>query len=98
MASNNVAQDVQEQILSTIRKSQEIALEALKSWVDTVQGVTEKIPSVDIPFADRLPKPQDDVASGNQFAEQILASQKKFANEVLEVAKPLLPGEDKSAS
>ncbi len=91
--ASTATQDVQEQILSTIRKSQEMALDALKTWVETVQSVTAKIPSVDVPFADRLPKPHEVVANSYGFAEQVLRNQKKFADEVLEVTSPLLPGE-----
>jgi hypothetical protein len=53
---------------------------------------------VSLPFADRLPNPADIVASGYDFAEQILTSQRKFASEVLEVASPLLPGEDSKSA
>ena len=88
---STVTQDVQEQILSTVRKSQEIALEALKTWVETVQSVTARIPSVEIPFANQLPTPHDVVTSSYKFAEQVLSNQKKFADEVLEVTSPLLP-------
>ncbi len=91
--ATTTAQDVQEQILSTIRKSQEMALDALKAWVDSVQSVTAKIPSVDVPFADRLPNPHEVVANGYGFAERMLKNQKKFTDEVLEVTSPLLPGE-----
>jgi hypothetical protein len=94
--TNTTTQDVQEQILSTIRKGQEVALDALKTWVETVQSVTSRIPSVDVPFADRLPKPHDVVASSYKFAEQVLSNQKKFADEVLEVTSPLLPGQEDS--
>jgi hypothetical protein len=96
--TNTTTQDVQEQILSTIRKGQEVALDALKTWVETVQSVTSRIPSVDVPFADRLPKPHDVVASSYKFAEQVLSNQKKFADEVLEVTSPLLPGQEDSKS
>jgi hypothetical protein len=89
---NTTAQDVQEQIFSTIRKGQEVTLDALKTWVESVQSVTAKIPSVDMPFADRLPKPHDVVASTYSFAEQLLSNQKKFADEVLAVTSPLIPG------
>ena len=95
--ASNIAQDVQEQVLSTIRKSQEMAIDALKTWVETVQSVTQSlpsIPSVSLPLADRLPNPQDVVARGYDFAEQILSNQRKFTDEILEVASPLLPGED----
>ena len=95
--ASNVTQDVQEQILTTIRKSQEIALDALKTWVETVQSITPSIPSVSLPLADRLPDPHEVVARGYDFAEQILSTQRKFADEVLQVTSPLLPGETKSA-
>jgi hypothetical protein len=93
---STTTQDMQEQVLGTIRKGQEIALDAFKTWVETVQSLTPSIPSVSLPLADRLPKPHDVVARGYDFAEQILSNQRRFADEVLEVASPLLPGEEKS--
>jgi len=95
--ASNITQDVQEQFLSTIRKGQEMTIDALKTWVETVQSVTQSlpsIPSVSLPLADRLPNPHEVVARGYDFAEQILTNQRKFADEVLEVASPLLPGEE----
>jgi hypothetical protein len=90
--STSTQQDLQDQFLSIVTKSQEMALDAIKSMVDTVQTITPKIPTVDVPFADRLPKPQDVVASGYDFAEKLLSSQRKFADEVVKAAAPLLPG------
>ena len=60
--------------------------------VDTIQNITPKVPSVDLPFADKLPKPQEVVASSYDFAEQLLASQRKFADEVVKATASLLPG------
>ena len=85
-------QDLQNEVLSTVRKSQESVIDALKTWVETVQSITPKVPAVDMPFADKLPKPQDVVASGYDFAQQLLTSQRKFADEVVKAAAPLLPG------
>ena len=99
--ASNITQDVQEQFLSTIRKGQEMTIDALKSWVETVQSLTQSlpsIPSVSLPLADRLPSPHEVVARGYDFAEQILTNQRKFTDEVLEVASPLLPGEDSKKS
>ena len=89
-------QELQDQFLSIVRKSQEIALDAIKSIVDTAATITPKIPSVDVPFADRLPKPQDVVASAYDFAEQLLASQRRFAEEVLKATGSLMPGTEDS--
>jgi hypothetical protein len=45
-----------------------------------------------MPFADKLPKPEEVVASAYDFAEQLLASQRKFAEEVLKATSSLTPG------
>jgi len=49
-----------------------------------------------VPGADKLPKPEDVVASAYDFAEQLLASQRKFAEEVLKATAALLPGAEDS--
>ena len=95
-ANTSTQQELQDQFLAIVRKGQEIALDAIKSMVDTVATITPKIPTVDVPFADRLPKPQDVVASGYDFAEKLLTSQRKFADEVVKAAAPLLPGNSSS--
>ncbi len=48
------------------------------------------------PFADKLPKPEDVVANAYDFAEQLLASQRKFAEDVLKATAPLTPGKANS--
>jgi hypothetical protein len=89
-------QDVQNEILSTVRKSQESVIDAIKTWVETVQSITPKLPSVDVPFAGKLPKPEEVVASAYDFAEQLLASQRRFAEEVLKATGSLMPGTENS--
>ena len=84
-------QDLQNEVLNTVRKSQETVIDALKTWVETVQSITPKVPAVDMPFADKLPKPEEVVASAYDFAEQLLASQRKFAEEVLKATSSLTP-------
>ena len=89
-------QDLQNEILNTVRKSQETVIDAIKTWVETVQSITPKIPSVQVPGADKLPKLEDVVANAYDFAEQLLASQRKFAEEVLKTTTSLLPGTEDS--
>jgi hypothetical protein len=99
MASTSTAstqKELQDQFLSMVRKGQEIALDAIKTMVDTVQTITPKIPAVDLPFAERLPKPHDVVAGGYDFAEKLLSSQRKFADEVVKATAPLMPGKGES--
>jgi hypothetical protein len=38
-----------------------------------------RMPSVGVPFGDKLSGPEDAVASAYDFADQLLASQRKFA-------------------
>ena len=96
-STSTVTQELQDQFLATVRKSQEVALDAIKTMVDTIQNITPKVPSVSMPFADRLPKPEDVVANGYEFAEQLLTSQRKFADEVVKATAPLLPGKGETA-
>jgi hypothetical protein len=96
--ASNPTQDLQNEFLSTIRKSQETVIDAIRSWVETVQSITPKVPSVQVPGADKLPKPEEVVASAYDFAEQLLASQRKFAEEVLKTTASLLPGTENGAS
>jgi hypothetical protein len=85
---------VQDEILNTVRKSQETVVEAIKTWVETVQSITPKLPSVNVPLADKLPKPEDVVASAYDFAEKLLAGQRKFAEDVVKAMAALPSGED----
>jgi hypothetical protein len=90
--ASNPTQAVQNEVLTTVRKSQEAVIDAIKTWVETVQSITPKIPAVDIPYANKLPKPEEVVASAYDFAEQLLASQRKFAEEVIKATSALTPG------
>jgi hypothetical protein len=92
--ANQELQGLQESFLSAIRKSQEITLDAVKAWVETVGYFTPKVSYAHLPLADRLPKTHDVWASNFDFAEQVLASQRRFADDVLKVTAPLLPGGD----
>jgi len=65
---------------------------------ETVQSVTPKLPALpfstqQLPFSGLLPSPNEVVAGAYDFAEALLASQRKFAEDVLKATAPLLPGE-----
>ena len=94
--ASNPTQAVQNEVLNTVSKSQEAVVDAIKTWVETVQSITPKIPAMDLPFADKLPKPEEVVASAYDFAEQLLASQRKFAEEVIKATSALTPGTEDS--
>jgi hypothetical protein len=86
-------QELQDSFLSAIRKSQDITLQAIKVWVDTAEYFTPKVSYAHLPFARLLPTPHDIVGGSFEFAEQVLASQRRFTEDVLKVTSQLLPDE-----
>ena len=82
----------QDEILKLVRTSQDTVVDALQAWTATVQSVTPslpKLPNLKLPYADQLPKPETLVNGAYDFAEQLLSTQRKFANDVLAVTAPL---------
>jgi hypothetical protein len=49
---------------------------------------------VNVPLADKLPKPEEVVANAYDFAEKLLASQRKFAEDVVKAMGALPSGHD----
>ena len=88
--------DLQDEILKLIRTSQDTVVDALQTWTATVQSVTPSLPKLNLPYVDQLPKPESLVNGAYDFAEQLLSAQRKFANDVLQVAAPLTRQDDQS--
>ena len=102
----------QEEILAATRKSQEAMIAAIKNWLETVRTVTPKLtsvyaplterlpklPPVSLPFTDKLPTPEEAVGNAYHMAELLLASQRKFTEDLLEAMTPLdIPGHSEAA-
>ena len=85
-------QELQAQFLDSVRKSQEAVVDALRTWAETVQSVTPSLPVPGVPFSDKLPKPSELVADAFDFAGQLLAAQRKFAEDVIQVTAPVVGG------
>src|SRR3974377_1431414 len=91
----------QEEFLAVIRKSQEAVIAMVRNLAEAVRTASPKLasvyapltdtlpnpPSVSVPFGDKLPGPEEAVARAYEFGEQLLASQRKFAEDLLK-AKP----------
>ncbi len=77
----------QEEFLAIIRKSQESVIAVVRTLAESIRTAGPKPPSVSVPFADKLPRPEGAVASAHDFAGQLLASQRKFTEDLLK-AKP----------
>ncbi len=72
------AREMEGWILDMVGKSNAVALDALKVVSDGIQPVTSAIPSVTPPLA-------------YDFAEQLLASERKFAQDVLHLTARIVP-------
>ena len=107
-----VTKDFQDEFLNLVSKSQTAVVDAIQTWASAVQAITPDLPGLpglplgpagpagppSLPFAEQLPRPEEFVASGYDFAEQLLASQRKFTEDVLHAAAWALPtGEDTPA-
>ncbi len=87
----NVGQ-LQAEIRKTARKGQEAVVGAIKTWTGTVRSITPPpLKELNLPFADRLPKPEELAGNAQEFAQKLLASQRRFAEGVLHAAAPMLP-------
>ena len=101
----------QEDFLAATRKSQEAMIAAIKTWFETVRTATPRLTSVyaplterlpklspvSLPFADKLPTPEQAVGNAYHMAEQLLANQRQFAEDVLKAMAPLMPGRHEAA-
>jgi hypothetical protein len=83
----STGQEIQTEVLGAVRKSEEILADAIKLWADTVQSITPSIPMPNLPYSDKLPKPEELVASAYDLAEQMLISQRKFTESWLEATR-----------
>jgi hypothetical protein len=96
-----VTQDVQDQVLGIVRKSQEITLDAVKQIVETVNSATGKLPAMSfahrlpslpqLPGAAALPTPETVVSFTFDFLGRLLAEQRKFAGELVKATAELRP-------
>ncbi len=73
-----VGQDLEGRILGAVRKSNMVTVEAMKVMTDAFQPVVAVIPSVTPPLA-------------YDFAEKLIVSQRKFAEDMLHVTARLTP-------
>jgi hypothetical protein len=90
--ARSAGQEIQTQVLDTVRQSQEFTLGAIRAWSDAVQSITPSLPSLPSTFPalpDNMPKPEEVVANAYDFAGRLLAAQRKFAEDVLRATAPL---------
>lgn len=86
MATTEYANTVQEQILDSVAKSQDAVLEAVRNWSKSTEGIAPKLPVVELPG--ETPEPAEVLKNAFDFAEKLLASQRKFSEELVSAITP----------
>lgn len=85
--ADDTVEAVQAQLLDALRKSQETALQAVRSFTESARSM---LPDAK-PLADALPDlpdPAELVDKAFGFASELLAQQREFARELLKAATP----------
>jgi hypothetical protein len=93
MTVTTTTQELQGEVLKTVRKGQEAVVDAIQAWAEAVQAIKPPLPDLNIPFTDKLPHPAELVAGAYDFAEQMLTTQRKFAEDALAAIAPLYTSE-----
>jgi hypothetical protein len=86
--STDYVQSAQEQTLKALRDSQQAIVDAVRAWAETVERIAPPTPA--LPLSDQLPSPTEVVQTSFDFAEQLLKTQREFAENVLAAVGPVL--------
>jgi len=81
-------QSAQEQTLKTLRDGQQAIIDSIRACAEAVERIVPQTPA--LPFSEQLPSPQEIVQTSFNFAEQLLKTQREFAENVLAAAEPVL--------
>ena len=62
--ARTMGRELQDEVLSTIRKSQTAVIEAIQTWTSKVQSITPALPELNMPFSEKIPTPHELIVSG----------------------------------
>jgi hypothetical protein len=79
--------DLQGQVLDTIRKGQEAVVDGLRSWTEAAEQFVPRTAAW--PGAERYPSPAELVDTAYDFAAELLKAQREFLHKAIEVTTPL---------
>ena len=88
MATTKTANDdLQGQVLDTIRKGQEAVVDGLRSWTEAAEQFVPKTAAW--PGAESYPSPAQWVDTAYDFAAELLKAQRDFLHKAIQVTTPL---------
>lgn len=88
-----IGQKVQDQALDAVRKTQDAVIEAVTAWTEAANKLTAQLPDfakgAEVPsFAKQFPTAAEVIDSNFDFAEQLLANQRDFAQRIVAATQP----------
>ena len=82
-----ITEAVQEQVLSALKMGQTAIIEGVRTFTDTVGSITPESMKLDsVPGLDSLPDPKELMNVSFGFAQELLNTQKVFAQNLLAAA------------
>ena len=85
--AKNATDDLQGQVLDTIRKSQAAVIDGLRSWTEAAEQFVPR--TAPWPGADRYPSPAELIDTAYDFAAELLKAQRDFLHKAVQVTTPL---------
>jgi len=87
-STKSATDDLQVQVLDTIRKGQEAVVDGLRSWTEAAEQFVPRTATA-WPGAERYPSPTELVDTAYNFAAELLKAQREFFHKAIEVTTPL---------
>jgi hypothetical protein len=87
LATKTATDDLQGQVLDTIRKGQEAVVDGLRAWTEAAEQFVPRTAAW--PGADRYPSPTELVDTAYDFAAELLKAQREFLHKAIQVTAPL---------
>ena len=87
MPAKTATDDLQGQVIDTIRKGQEAYVDVLRSWTEAAEQFVPRTAAW--PGADRYPSPSELIDTAYDFAAELLKAQREFLHKAVEVTTPL---------
>ena len=96
-STKSAADDLQVQVLDTIRKGQEAVVDGLRSWTEAAEQFVPRTATA-WPGAERYPSPTELVDTAYDFAAELLKAQRECVHKAIEVTSPLYERIEEQAS
>ena len=85
--TKNATDDLQGQVLDTIRKGQEAVVDGLRSWTEAAEQFVPRTAAW--PGAENYPSPAELIDTAYDFAAELLKAQREFLHKAIEATSPL---------